>query len=786
MAAKSGNGTSDPPFRHDRGVKGPPIRLLVWLVVLLAAAFFMTVGGTYQVIAINAQIACQVLALTILGGWLIAAIVNPRWRPASRLLVPVLLVAAVYGISALLSQRPRLSLEPTLAGFGYALSFLFLTRLLTERWYRRRFEALLLVGVITIAAAYIVQVVLDWIAWWSLVGRLALPPLRPGFDALIFGTPNLVASFLIVGGPAAVAVIFERTHRRSAAVLMGTVVGLAILLTGSRGGFLGVGVGVLVAGALIATQRGAGVTMSGIRAALTRRPILLLPVVLAVGVIALFGPVIVYRFGQGGDSLRLDLWRSALTIFTQNPLFGAGPGTWVQLKVAANPPGVQNVLVPTAHDMYVQTAAELGIAGLAALVILALAAVRRLLQAWRDGGSANRIHAGAVLVGLAALAGQLIVDNLFNLPFMCLLVIGLVAWIDACSPAERSTVPLPAAPRAGTPRLWTKRTAPLVALAGLCLVIPTFIRIDQASLSDVDGATAALAGDWPAALDAFDAARQRDPGFTLYDIQTAGALARVGRTAEARSLLASAVDSDQVAVVQISLAALEVATQDLASAMKHARTAATLGSNEPTVALNAGIVGEEAGDPAFALDEFANAIAWDPPLARSAFWDTPTRAVAKADIVAAARQRTEPEDAALILAYAGDPGAARAELLGLPISATRDVYLAAADWLSGDLAAAQSRLSDMTARDPLDWFAAAWLSRISRLSGDLASADRYARWAMLVEADAVQKIIAESSVVPAMGDAAQAGVPLNYPWSTYLRPQSASFLAPQLVLIGTR
>jgi len=767
-------------------VNAPLIRLLVWLGLLLAAAFFMTVGGTYQAIAISAQITAQVLALTILVSWLVVAVVNPRWRPTTSLLGPVLLVAAVYAISALLSQRPRLSLEPTLAGLGYALAFLFLSRLLVERWYRHRFEALLVVGVSTVAVAYIIQVVLDWIEWWSLIGRLSLPPLRPAFDGLFYGTPNLVASFLIVAGAPAIAVAFERTHRRSVAVLLGAIVAVAILLAGSRGGYLGAGVGLLVGVGLIATQRGVGATIGTVWVALRRRPILLLPAALAVVVLIVFVPAIAYRFAQGGDSLRLDLWRSALTIFTQNPLFGAGPGTWVQLKVAASPPGVPNVLVPTAHDMYVQTAAELGIAGLAALAILVAATVRRLLQAWRDPATANRAHAGAVLIGLGALAGQLVVDNLFNLPFICLLVIGLVAWVDGGfrtveGPADRTPTPAPATGR------WAKAGAlPVVALAGLLLVIPTFIRIDRASLSDLDGGSAALDGDWPAALAAFDQARQLDPGFTLYDIQTAGALARVGRTDEARSLLASAVTSDQVAVVQISLAALEATTGDLASAMKHARSAAALGIGEPTVALNAGVVGEQAGDLAFALDQFANAIAWDPALARSAFWDASTRAVAKAEIFAAARQRTDPLDAALILAYAGDANGARAEIQGVSTYDIQNAYLAAVEWIGGDLPAAQARLTEATARDPLDWYSAAWMSRISRLSGDLATADRYARWATLVEADGAPAILPELSVVPAANDAVEAGIPSNYPWSTYLRPQTASLLAPQVVLIGAR
>ena len=91
-------------------------------------------------------------------------------------------------------------------------------------------------------------------------------------------------------------------------------------------------------------------------------------------------------------------------------------------------------------------------------------------------------------------------------------------------------------------------------------------------------------------------------------------------------------------------------------------------------------------------------------------------------------------EAALILAYAGDPAGARAELTQQPSSPTRDVYMAAVDWLDGRVDGARSAMADMTAREPMDWFAAGWASRIFRLSGDpttgraLRTVGQYGRW----------------------------------------------------------
>ena len=72
---------------------------------------------------------------------------------------------------------------------------------------------------------------------------------------------------------------------------------------------------------------------------LLHRRVAWLMAVLAVPFLAAVVPLLAVRFAQGGDALRINLWRSAAAIFLRDPLTGSGPGTWVQLKVATSPPG---------------------------------------------------------------------------------------------------------------------------------------------------------------------------------------------------------------------------------------------------------------------------------------------------------------------------------------------------------------------------------------------------------------------------------------------------------------
>jgi O-antigen ligase/tetratricopeptide (TPR) repeat protein len=765
-----------------------------WLALALAAVFFLTTGGTYPGIAsVDAHVIGQVIAVVVLGGWLVLALVRPAWRPTTPLLLPVALVSAAYLASAVLSQRQRLSLEPTIAGLGWALAFLFVARLLAAPWFRARAAVLLTSFTAIVAFGYIGQVVAEWITWWGLVGHFAIPPLRPSFAGLFFGSPNLVGTALLLLAPLAVTLLWPKDRRHIVAIVLAVASGLAILLSGSRGAWLGAGVGVILALVFAATRLRAGSwSVAGLVARARAQPLLVVPVVIVVAAGVVLAPSLLARFAQGGGDLRLDLWRSALTIFGDHPIFGAGPGTWVQLKVAANPDGVPNLILPHAHDLYVQAAAELGVVGLAALAILGLAGLRRLWTGWRstagDGSTGLSTEAAAVAVSLVAFAGQSVVDNLVNLPFVILLLVVLVAWVDGrLSGLEQIAVPTPAARPAGG-RAWLNRgsAVAVVGLVGFAVLVPTLIRIDKAAYAAQDGSAAALAGLWPQALDAFNQARQGDPGFTLYDVQAAAALARVGRTADARDQLASAVKLDPVAVNVIGLAALEAQLRDRDAALAHVNEAVALGVGEPVVALNAGLIAEQFGEPDLALDEFATAIAWDPPLAGSSFWTSPARTIPLAQVVEKARTMVAPIDAALILAYAGDRVSARAELAPLPDSDQRNDYVAATLWLDGDATAALASLAPRIDADPQDWYTVAWAARIAYLSGDNVTGDRYARWGIADEGDAAPSIIYETSRTPALSSAWDAGLPGTYPWGVYLRPTAPYLLMPQLTTIGLR
>jgi hypothetical protein len=236
----------------------------------------------------------------------------------------------------------------------------------------------------------------------------------------------------------------------------------------------------------------------------------------------------------------------------------------------------------------------------------------------------------------------------------------------------------------------------------------------------------------------------------------------------------------------IGLAALELQLGDTGAASTDVGIAMARGYGEAAVALNAGLLADRLGNGDWALMNLSNAVIWDPPLAGAELLASIPRTVTKAQIIAAAHERTNPLDAALILAYAGDPTQARAQLEAQPASSTRNAYIATVIGLTGDGTTALAMFDALLDKNPSDWFSAAMAARTAHRLGMQREADRYASWAILIQGDSAPAVIADASVVPVSPTEASASLPLNYPWSTYLRPIKPFLFMPSLTHIGVR
>ena len=222
--------------------------------------------------------------------------------------------------------------------------------------------------------------------------------------------PNIFAALL---SPAIIVALFlvltprARRVRIAAAVVIAVDV-VALVLTQSRGGIVGLGIGLVAA-----------VVLAG-----AARPRLLAAVfiVFAVGLVYYFEYAPAHLKVGGSlssqSSGRSDEWKIAVRMFADHPLKGVGLGNYVVIEPSYATRSfnlnfvhliVNQPLV--AHNSYLEIAAELGIVGIVLFVtILGLAAVRArsALAALTRAGDALEFYARGLLAGVIGMFGAYI------------------------------------------------------------------------------------------------------------------------------------------------------------------------------------------------------------------------------------------------------------------------------------------------------------------------------------------------------------------------------------------
>ncbi len=215
-------------------------------------------------------------------------------------------------------------------------------------------------------------------------------------------------------------------HALSAALLVGglLVLGSAIGLTVSRGGFLGLAVGLL---AVCAVGLWGGV---GRRTALPAMTV----------VVALIGAGLWIGMDQINERLsragrdafadvRLIVWERTLALVGDAPVLGTGLGTYEDAFPLHRPPGIQSQLViDHAHNDYLELAVELGLPGLVVAGWALLGLVAFVLPRWR--ARHDPFVRGLTLGGLgavAAVAAHSVLDFGLHMPANAVLAVTVAA-----------------------------------------------------------------------------------------------------------------------------------------------------------------------------------------------------------------------------------------------------------------------------------------------------------------------------------------------------------------------
>jgi len=660
-----------PPAAGDpSGDRPQPMRRLVW--PLLAGLYAIFLWRTpYSQKAFPLTILDWAVPVAGLGAWLLA-----RWRrhegwPTTPLDLPLLAWLAVCLLSVAFSIDPRSSLQRLWEALLWALILWMLVDTI-----RRGRGGLLWQAGYLVAGVVCLLAIVEFLAWyfgwpllsafqqgWPAIGGSAglIPPILYRLSFTLVHSTVLSAFFALMIPPAICTLVATRQRDIRVGMLLWLAAAAVIeFLSLSRGGFLALGVSlpILVLGAAFSPQ------FRGWLSRLPRQRVRVLfggMILIALVVVAAVGFLLAARLAQhgSGDSVRLDLWQSAIHMVRDHPLTGVGLAAYGEALRSYRDPLLARDQISTAHNLYLHTAAELGLPGVLASVWLLLALVKAWRRRWRataagtapqrspSGGWWRILGIGAALAGLAA---QLLAETYVE-PAILLPAIFFAAQILAPQPGREKphAGPQPRAALHVTAEVRSRRWIWATALALLAAGAAGMAWDTWGQARYVQSVAWAQRNDIEQALFAAERARDHDPGMPLYSCH-AGYLYGLQAAEGDRASLTTALERygecmDKIRVPgwldQLNRSALLWQADKKTGARNTVRQATAQTPLEWMPWLNEGYWAEIEGDRAEAIDSYGWVLALDPELAGSPFWRSGERMGWWNDIIAAGEDAVE-------------------------------------------------------------------------------------------------------------------------------------------------
>jgi tetratricopeptide (TPR) repeat protein len=242
--------------------------------------------------------------------------------------------------------------------------------------------------------------------------------LRPSRRAQARGGSSRAAMSLPGTGPAA-RILFGG----AAAVL-----GVALVLTASRGGVAAALAGVVALGALALAGRSQHRVLAGVAVGLG----VVAGYLAWVGADRLLERLAVLAREPFAD-LRWEIWRATLRVAAEAPVLGVGLGAFEDAIIAYRPRGISDsLLLDYAHNDYLQLLAEGGVVAVLILAWAAAAWLTFVVGRWRD--RQDTLVRGLVMGGLAAVvaaAFHSVVDFGLHMPGNAVLFVAVLAIVPA-------------------------------------------------------------------------------------------------------------------------------------------------------------------------------------------------------------------------------------------------------------------------------------------------------------------------------------------------------------------
>ncbi len=588
-------------------------------VAVIGFVLAMVIGGT------NQRIIASTVRIMLAGAIVIAllVIVSKRLRDAQLLLSPMdwgwLALLLLTGLTVALSQFPRRSLEVWVLVIGLQFPLAYLSMYLFRRnWPERAiYRALLVVGgcLFTLGAlltfSYLSQ------ALTAQANGLPVPPFRLR-DVL--DNPSVLAMFIAVSVPCIVGYLFTSLSclERGVAGLWLFGAFVATIANGTRSGTIAAFIGLFVALylALLAHPRRPLARIqawTGIHRLLS---VVIVFVLITATTILFYVQSVAPGHADGSD--RLEEYRVALSTFSQSPLIGLGTGNYVLAleREHSIPPFL---LVPHAHNILLNFAADNGLLGIVGFLIFLVTAIWVCTSAWRSQPERRPILAGAI-AGLVGFLASGLFELPINQPGLFFVATALLMFVASGLPAPK---------RAPVWRVGLILVPIIIiALISLGLLIPYSV-IWRVVYNDF-----VMGSDNPAAIrqgaEQLDVAATLDPSDPLIVLQSAYVWDRLTYLTGDKDTLATSIDrlergiknDPEFGLHYINLSALYAQAGRKEDALNTARQAADRSYEDPVAWLNLGLRLEETSDSENAKAAYVKALTFEPAWRYADFWAT--------------------------------------------------------------------------------------------------------------------------------------------------------------------